>query len=162
MSNTQSLLPCPFCGCKAVASVNKGESLWSHDVVDWTRVHCTNDDCNAQTEATCEGYEPSAVEVWNLRTPQPVVREPLTYGQIEEMMRETWGCASIAPRHAMGFARAIEAEMRKQDDALIQQMLDALETCDSADGYNGPYQFHDDKAVEEAITAARARLGEQT
>ena len=78
MSNTPSLLPCPFCGRKATASVNKGESLWSHDVVDWTRVHCTNDDCNAQTEATCEGYEPSAVEVWNLRTPQPVVREPLT------------------------------------------------------------------------------------
>ena len=78
MSNTPSLLPCPFCGCKAVASINKGESLWSHDVVDWTRVHCTNDECNAQTEATCEGYEPSAVEVWNRRTPQPVVREPLT------------------------------------------------------------------------------------
>ena len=78
MSNTPSLLPCPFCGCKAVASINKGESLWSHDVVDWTRVHCTNDECNAQTEATCEGYEPSAIEVWNRRAPQPVVREPLT------------------------------------------------------------------------------------
>ena len=73
-----ALMPCPFCGCKAVASINKDESLWSHDVVDWTRVHCTNDECNAQTEATCEGYEPSAIEVWNRRTPQPVVREPLT------------------------------------------------------------------------------------
>ena len=72
---TDALMPCPFCGCKAVASINKYESLWSHDVVDWTRVHCTNDECNAQTEATCEGYEPSAVEVWNRRTPQPVVRE---------------------------------------------------------------------------------------
>ena len=61
-----------------------------------------------------------------------------------------------------GFGYAIEAEVRKQDDALIRQMLDALETCDSADGYNGPYQFHDDKAVEAAITAARARLGEKT
>ena len=80
MSNTPSeeLMPCPFCGCKAVASINKDESLWSHDVVDWTRVHCTNDECNAQTEATCEGYEPSAIEVWNRRTPQPVAREPLT------------------------------------------------------------------------------------
>ena len=78
MSNTPSLLPCPFCGCKAVASINKGESLWSHDVVDWTRVHCTNDECNTQTEATCEGYEPSAIEVWNRRTPQPVAREPLS------------------------------------------------------------------------------------
>ena len=72
----EPLKNCPFCGCKAVASINKDESLWSHDVVDWTRVHCTNDECNAQTEATCEGYEPSAIEVWNRRTPQPVVREP--------------------------------------------------------------------------------------
>ena len=41
--------------------------------------------------------------------PQPVEREPLTDEQLAEMMRETWGCASIAPRHAIGFARAIEA-----------------------------------------------------
>ena len=49
----------------------------------------------------------------------------------------------------------------KQDEALIRQMLEALNTCDESDGYTGPYQFHDDKAVEAAITAARARLGEQ-
>ena len=41
-------------------------------------------------------------------TPQPVVREPLTDEQLAEMMRDTWGCASIAPRHALEFARAIE------------------------------------------------------
>jgi len=35
---------------------------------------------------------------------------PLTDEQLAEMMRETWGCASIAPRHAMKFARAIEAD----------------------------------------------------
>ena len=34
---------------------------------------------------------------------------PLTDEQLAEMMRETWGCASIAQRHAMKFARAIEA-----------------------------------------------------
>ena len=39
---------------------------------------------------------------------QPVVLEPLSDEQIAEMMREAWGCASIAPRHAMMFARAIE------------------------------------------------------
>ena len=48
-------------------------------------------------------------------TPQPVARESLSDAQIAEMMRDTWGCASIAPRHAMGFARAVEAEVRKQD-----------------------------------------------
>ena len=41
-------------------------------------------------------------------TPQPVVREPLSDAQIAELMRDTWGCASIAPRHAPGFARAVE------------------------------------------------------
>lgn len=43
-----------------------------------------------------------------VRGQRPVVREPLTDEQLAEMMRDTWGCASIAPRHAMGFARAVE------------------------------------------------------
>ena len=43
-----------------------------------------------------------------LGAPQPVVREPLTDAQIAEMMRDIWGCASIAPRHALEFARAVE------------------------------------------------------
>ena len=33
---------------------------------------------------------------------------PLTDEQIAEMMRDTWGCASIAPRNALEFARAVE------------------------------------------------------
>lgn len=154
MSNTPSLLPCPFCGSKATASVNKDESLWSHDVVDWTRVHCTNDDCNAQTEATCEGYEPSAIEVWNRRTTQPVVREPLTNEQIDVVMRKALGYGLSPSRDDLDFARAIEAEVRKQDDALIREMLESM--CwaarvmaiseDEAPGYFA------------AITAARNRL----
>ena len=50
----------------------------------------------------------------------------------------------------------------KQDEALIRQMLEALNTCDESDGYNGLRQFFDGNAVESAITAARARLGEKT
>lgn len=84
MTEPTELLACPFCGSKATASVNKGESLWSHDVVDWTRVHCTNDDCNAQTEATCEGYEPSAIEVWNRRTTPAVAGEPFCYVSVNK------------------------------------------------------------------------------
>ena len=53
------------------------------------------------------------VEALCLTTPQPTQAQagavPLTDEQLAEMMRETWGCASIAPRHAMKFARAIEA-----------------------------------------------------
>ena len=50
-----------------------------------------------------------------------------------------------------GFGYAVEAEVRKQDDALIQQMLEALEKIDAAMPF--PVAYH-------AITAARARLGE--
>ena len=41
-------------------------------------------------------------------SPPPVGREPLTDEQLAEMMRDTWGCASIAPRHALEFARTVE------------------------------------------------------
>lgn len=44
---------------------------------------------------------------------QPVVRELLTPDQIAEMMRDTWGCASIAPRHALAFARAVERAVER-------------------------------------------------
>ena len=51
--------------------------------------------------------------------------------------------------------RAVEALVRKDYDALIRQMLEALETC-SESGY---YQYtYDDELVEKAAAAARARL----
>ena len=111
-------------------------------------------------------------------TPQPVVREPLTDEQLAEMMRDTWGCASIAPRHALEFARAVEAEVRKQDDALIGQMHDALCECaeDSQEQLDRmeaaklrqykpqavAFQEATIDAAKRAIAAARARLGEKT
>ena len=39
--------------------------------------------------------------------------------------------------------------------------IEALNTCDESDGYNGLRQFFDEKAVESAITTAQARLGEK-
>ena len=56
------------------------------------------------------------------------------------------------------FAHAVESEVRKQDDALIRQLVEALETCNDGDGYNGPYQYYETVPVEEAVAAARARL----
>ena len=69
--------------------------------------------------------------------------------RIAEMMRETWGAANIAPRHAETFARAIEAEVRKQDDALILQLVEALDGVHPGEHQGG---------VDEAIAAGRARL----
>ena len=51
------------------------------------------------------------------------------------------------------FAHAVESEVRKQDEALIRQMLDALEKVDQAMPF---------PVARQAITAARARLGEKT
>ena len=50
-------------------------------------------------------------------------------------------------------AKAIEAEVRKQDEALIRQMLEALEKVDQAMPF---------PVARQEITAARARLGEKT
>ena len=61
-------------------------------------------------EGGCRPATSAEVAMWKAlaAVQQPAVREPLTDEQLAEMMRDTWGCASIAPRHAMGFARAIE------------------------------------------------------
>lgn len=66
--------------------------------------------------------------------------------------------SDLIPAVATSMARAIEAEVRKQDEELIRQMLEALETCNDGDGYNGPYQYYETVPVEEAVAAARARL----
>ena len=55
------------------------------------------------------------------------------------------------------FARTIEAEVRKQDDELIRQMLETL--CLS--GGSPLFTAEFDRLLA-AITAARARLGEKT
>ena len=58
----------------------------------------------------CRPATSAEVAMWKAlaAVQQPVVREPLMDAQIAEMMRDTWGCASIAPRHALEFARAVE------------------------------------------------------
>lgn len=55
---------------------------------------------------------------------------------------------------AMRFARAIEAEVRKDDDALILQLVEALE-------YHRA-QTRPIERTDEAITAGRARLEGKT
>lgn len=51
------------------------------------------------------------------------------------------------------FARAIEAEVRKDDEALIRRMLYALE-----EAHTIREDLQDEKARRQVITAARARL----
>ena len=51
--------------------------------------------------------------------------------------------------HILAFAQAIETEVRKSDEALIRQMLDALETVDGAMPF---------PAARQVLKVARARL----
>ena len=68
--------------------------------------------------------------------------------------------AAVAVQYRAG-ADALEAQareiegLRKEYDMLIQQMLEALETCNDSGYY--PYSY-DDELVEAAAAAARARL----
>lgn len=63
-----------------------------------------------------------------------------------------------------GFGYAVEAEVRKQDDALIRQMLEALEqsqpfTEACANGKRMQWWGAQLDRAQDAITAGRARLG---
>ena len=60
------------------------------------------------------------------------------------------GTDNMSKEEAFVFARAIEAEVRKQDDALILQLVEALEKADKISGYPNN---------RKTITAGRARLG---
>lgn len=80
----------------------------------------------------------------------------LTDERIAELRDEA---CKIAPLHrsaATPFARAIEAEVRKQDEALIKQLMDGLawltQACDLAN-YNGAIS-----TARAAVDAARLRL----
>ena len=50
----------------------------------------------------------------------------LSDDRIAEMMRDTWGCASIAPRHAEAFARAIESDVR---NSALEEAAASVETA---------------------------------
>ena len=122
--------------------------------------------CGADGPDADSQHESEARSAWNRRTPQPVVREPLTDEQIARIARSVLEAPvtdGVAPAWelAVGVARAIEAEVRKQDDELIQQLVEALEYV-----RNTPEAEYNSKVAlsraQKAITAARARLGEKT
>lgn len=91
MNNTPSLLGCPFCaGGETHIHVNKG--TWngrgygepiSVEVRHW----CDSEQGQPSRMISRAGRdEASAIAAWNRRTPQPVVREPLTDGQAKEVL----------------------------------------------------------------------------
>lgn len=98
----------------------------------------------------------------------------LTPERIDAEAFARWGEMRGAPlAMCRGFARAIEAEVRKDDEALIRQMLEALETgheaaMQVAAEFHASYKGHrpdthaaldaDVDQIAKALAAARARL----
>ena len=77
---------------------------------------------------------------------------PERINELKEQAVSAWRAAGFEPMLQVFVAHAIEAEVRKQDEALILQLVEALEgsiavTMDKRDLRNA------------AIAAARARLG---
>lgn len=78
-----------------------------------------------------------------------------------ERIRELW--ENYSPTKGIeSFARSVEAEARNQDDALILQLVEALDDLAGA----GEEAWGEERPCvrigKMAITAARARLGEKT
>lgn len=76
----------------------------------------------------------------------------------DDRLWELWnaqGTDDMSQAEAMRFARAIEAEVRKDDEALIRQMLEHLEVVTDAGPDGEGWQSQD---LKNTITAARARL----
>lgn len=75
---------------------------------------------------------------------------------------ETGFILDESPAALLDFAHAIEAEVRKQDDALILQLVEALEDLTGA----GEEAWSEERPCvrigKEASIAGRARLGEKT
>ena len=86
--------------------VLSGEALRDYAKRKWPDRHDTLQ--MAEHETVTEALALLAKWGQPAQAAEPVAREPLTDAQIAEMMRDTWGCASIAPRHALAFARAVE------------------------------------------------------
>ena len=77
----------------------------------------------------------------------------LTLDQIDDLAEE-----GVFLGNVYEIARAIEAEVRKQDDALIRQLVEALTACRANGAVDG---FEFDMATR-AITAGRAWLEGKT
>ena len=80
---------------------------------------------------------------------------PERINELKEQAVSAWRAAGFEPVLQVFVARAIETEVRKSDEALILQLVEALENSHAT-----LWEEEDDpeRPAHAAITAARARL----
>lgn len=103
----RELLACPFCGGDAAIRNWQDEELWSHAIVEWQKVHCT--ECECEGISSCPGYEPDTVQAWNTRA---ALTPP-----------EGYVLAPVEPTEAM---QRVGAAVACTDVIEIQQMWSAM------------------------------------
>jgi len=67
----------------------------------------------------------------------------------------------FTPSGLLNLLAEVTAEVRKQDDALIRQMLDVLEQINRGDDDRDFLTMVETKSLDAAITAAKVRLGDE-
>ena len=76
--------------------------------------------------------------------------------ELSDRLLRVVGAGYVRPQDADGFARAIESEVRKDDEALIRQMVEALDTAFHQTCSVG--RPKDWEQIRNALHSARARL----
>ena len=74
---------------------------------------------------------------------------PERINELKEQAVSAWRAAGFEPMLQVFVAQAIEAEVRKSDDALILQLVEALESVDGAMPF---------PVARQVLKVARARL----
>jgi hypothetical protein len=136
----EALKPCPFCGGEAGISSHMDESIWSHNIVPWTKVECS--ECEIGTPYRCKGWEPTPEEEWNTRSPaaqkegeavpdgvqapEPV-REALT--QLVAVLREYGTFPPNVVPALIAAEKALAAVLEDEP----QPTLDGIEAVEAAD-----------------------------
>ncbi|MDX5515850.1 Lar family restriction alleviation protein [Stenotrophomonas sp. RG-453] len=96
----RELLACPFCGGDAAIRNWQDEEPWSHAIVEWQKVHCT--ECECEGISSCPGYEPDTVQAWNTRA---ALTPPEGYVPERAMLRVATGLREKASRSARPLER---------------------------------------------------------
>lgn len=96
-------------------------------------------------------------------TPEQIIKTAHEAGLYQDGINTQLPLWVLTHQELERFARAIEAEVRKQDDALIRQLVEAMEGVKALNmgGELALWTAEFDRLLS-AITAARARLGKKT
>ena len=106
------LLSCPFCGGDALLRKWKDESLWNHNIVDWTEVGCGSCDVSVHS---CDGVsdDDTAEAKWNRRAAPASSAATVEPNEVHDVLQGLAGLC-IAHRHHTDLRNAMDLIVKLQ------------------------------------------------